>query len=74
MLTPRTVYTYREMMEMVLKYSNRRRPVISLPFAVGSLQGLVLEQLPVNLFTVTRAQVRIRKQPLTLRLTYIPVG
>ncbi|KAF7981130.1 hypothetical protein HWV62_34867 [Athelia sp. TMB] len=51
------VFTYREMMELVLKYNHRRRPIISLPFAVGMMQGLVLEQLPLNLFTVTRAQI-----------------
>lgn len=44
-------------MEAVLKYTGRRRPILPLPFAVGKLQGAVLEQLPVNLFTVTRAQV-----------------
>jgi hypothetical protein len=44
-------------MELVLKHSNRWRPIVSLPFAVGAAQGFVLEKLPVNLFTVTRAQV-----------------
>ncbi len=44
-------------MEAVLKYNGRTRPIVSLPFAVGTLQGAILEQLPVNLFTVTRAQV-----------------
>jgi hypothetical protein len=44
-------------MEIVLKYSNRRRPIISLPFAAGKMQGFFLEKLPVNMFTVTRAQV-----------------
>ncbi|KAF5368382.1 hypothetical protein D9758_002287 [Tetrapyrgos nigripes] len=51
------VFTYREIMEIVLKYNHRRRPIISLPFWLGVLQGTVLEKLPVNLFTVTRAQV-----------------
>jgi NADH dehydrogenase len=51
------VFTYREMMQLVLQYSNRRRPIISLPFAVGYLQGLVMEWLPPNILTVTRAQV-----------------
>ena len=44
-------------MQQVLRYTGRRRPIVSLPFSVGMLQGAVLEQLPVNLFTVTRAQV-----------------
>jgi hypothetical protein len=44
-------------MEMVLNYSHRWRPIVSLPFAVGAMQGFFLEKLPVNLLTVTRAQV-----------------
>ena len=51
------VFTYREIMEIVLRYNRRRRPIISLPFQVGMLQGAILEKLPANLFTVTRAQV-----------------
>ena len=47
-------------MELVVKYSGRTRPVISLPFALGKMQGAVFEQLPENLFTVTRDQVRMR--------------
>lgn len=31
--------------------------LFSLPYAVGLMQGLVLERLPENLFTVTRSQV-----------------
>ncbi|KAL1748969.1 hypothetical protein HDZ31DRAFT_59856 [Schizophyllum fasciatum] len=55
------VFTWREIMELVLKYSGRTRPVISLPFALGKAQGAVLEQLPENLFTVTRDQVETLK-------------
>ncbi|KIY51276.1 NAD(P)-binding protein [Fistulina hepatica ATCC 64428] len=51
------VFTYRELVEKLLRYTHRRRPIISLPFWVGTLQGLVLEQLPLNLFTITRSQV-----------------
>ena len=51
------VFTYRQIMELVLRYTGRRRPIVSLPYSVGTLQGLVLEQLPPNLFTLTRAQV-----------------
>jgi len=51
------VFTYHEIMQLVLKYTHRRRLIVSLPFAVGKLQGFVLEQLPRNLFTVTRAQI-----------------
>ncbi|KAH7909782.1 hypothetical protein BJ138DRAFT_1066393 [Hygrophoropsis aurantiaca] len=51
------VLTYREMMETLLYYMDRRRPIISIPFAVGMAQGLILERLPESLFTLTRAQV-----------------
>jgi len=53
-----TVYTFRQLMELVLEYTNRRRLIISFPFSLGYIQGAVLEQLPHNLFTVTRAQVK----------------
>jgi len=53
------VFTYREIMQIVLLYNHRRRPIVSLPFQVGMLQGAILEKLPVNLFTVTRTQVYI---------------
>ncbi|KAH8119858.1 NAD-binding protein [Phellopilus nigrolimitatus] len=51
------VFTYKEMMKAVLKHTHRARPIISLPYSVGKMQGLVLEQLPQNIFTLTRAQV-----------------
>ncbi|EDR15172.1 uncharacterized protein LACBIDRAFT_243354 [Laccaria bicolor S238N-H82] len=52
------VFTYHQLMELVLKYSGRHRPIISFPFPFGLLQGAILENLPPNLFTVTRAQVK----------------
>lgn len=45
-------------MELVLDYTHRHRPIISFPYAFGYMQGAILEKLPFNLFTVTRAQVR----------------
>ncbi|RDB28710.1 NADH dehydrogenase [ubiquinone] 1 alpha subcomplex subunit 9, mitochondrial [Hypsizygus marmoreus] len=51
------IFTYRELMELVLEYNQRYRPIISVPYQVGMIQGAILERLPVNLFTVTRAQV-----------------
>ncbi|EKM84143.1 hypothetical protein AGABI1DRAFT_117579 [Agaricus bisporus var. burnettii JB137-S8] len=56
------IFTFKQLMELVLDYSHRRRPIISFPFAFGYMQGAILEKLPVNLFTVTRAQVeQLRK-------------
>ncbi|WWC70270.1 uncharacterized protein I206_104220 [Kwoniella pini CBS 10737] len=53
------VYTYREIMQLVLRYSGYegRRFILSLPFWIGKIQGFFLEKLPENLFTVTRDQV-----------------
>lgn len=44
-------------MEIVLEVTQRWRPILSLPFAVGMLQGVIMEQLPVNPLTLTRGQV-----------------
>ncbi|KLO20690.1 NAD-binding protein [Schizopora paradoxa] len=51
------IFTYRDIMNLVLTHTKRTRPILSLPFFVGKMQGLVLEQLPTNLFTLTRDQV-----------------
>ncbi|KIM47775.1 hypothetical protein M413DRAFT_417151 [Hebeloma cylindrosporum] len=51
------IFTYRELMQLILDTTGRKRPIISLPFALGILQGAILERLPLNLFTVTQAQV-----------------
>ncbi|EIW87054.1 NAD(P)-binding protein [Coniophora puteana RWD-64-598 SS2] len=51
------VFTYEEIMRLVLHYTGRRRPILSLPFGVGKLQAAVLEKLPENLFTLTQDQV-----------------
>jgi len=44
-------------MEFVLKYSGRRRPILSLPSAIGKAQAFFLERLPPNLFSLTRDQI-----------------
>jgi len=44
-------------MELILKHTGRSRPIVSLPFAVGKMQGMVLERLPENILTVTQSQV-----------------
>ena len=51
------VFTYREMMQLVLTYTHRKRPIISLPWFVGGMQGWLLEKLPENILTLTRDQV-----------------
>ncbi|KZV88373.1 NAD(P)-binding protein [Exidia glandulosa HHB12029] len=51
------IFTYRELMQLVLKYSHRRRPILSLPSAVGKFQAFFSEKLPPNLFSLTRDQI-----------------
>jgi hypothetical protein len=53
----RTVLTYKEIIELVLLYTNRWRPIVSIPYGIGTLQGAVLERLPDTMFTITRDQV-----------------
>ncbi|KAF8913093.1 hypothetical protein CPB84DRAFT_1760323 [Gymnopilus junonius] len=51
------IYTYRDLMRLILETTGRGRPILSFPFAIGKLQGAILEKLPTNLLTVTRAQI-----------------
>ncbi|KAI8816379.1 NAD(P)-binding protein, partial [Fimicolochytrium jonesii] len=55
------VYTYADMMKLMLQQANMWRPVVSVPWFVGNVQGMVFEKLPLNLFTLTRDQVRLLK-------------
>ncbi|PFH54879.1 hypothetical protein AMATHDRAFT_134656 [Amanita thiersii Skay4041] len=52
------VFTFKEMMKLVLKYNKRTRPIISLPLSVGLLQAALMEKLPPNMFTVTKDQLQ----------------
>ncbi|CAG8589992.1 13116_t:CDS:2 [Acaulospora morrowiae] len=54
-----TVYTYKEIMKLTLNQAGMRRPIISLPWSVGLVQGFFLEKLPPNLFTITRDQLKL---------------
>lgn len=51
------VFSFKEIMHLVLKHTGRTRPVIPVPWAIGKLQGAVLERLPENILTMTRDQV-----------------
>ncbi|KAG9287003.1 hypothetical protein G9A89_022967 [Geosiphon pyriformis] len=53
------IYTYREIMQLTLDQAGMRRLILSLPWAVGLIQGFFLEKLPLNLFTITRDQVNL---------------
>ncbi len=51
----------RRMMELVLKYTGRRRLLVPAPYWLLTLYGLVLERLPGHL--ITRDQVKMLRVP-----------
>ena len=44
-------------MRIVLRYTRRKRPIVSISYGIGKLQGAVLEKLPENLFILTQDQI-----------------
>lgn len=56
------MYTYKEIIQLTLDQSGIRRPIISLPWSIGMIQGLFLEKLPPNLFTITRDQIKLLRK------------
>lgn len=53
------VYTFRQLMQFMLKTINRQALLIPVPFALASLKALFLERLPAPL--LTRDQVKLLK-------------
>jgi uncharacterized protein YbjT (DUF2867 family) len=51
------VYSFRDLMEIVLRETRRKRLLVSVPWGIAELQAAVLELLPVPL--LTRDQVRL---------------
>ncbi|MCW5752244.1 MAG: complex I NDUFA9 subunit family protein [Alphaproteobacteria bacterium] len=51
------VYSFRELMALVLRETGRRRALLPIPFAVAEMQALFLELLPVP--PLTRDQVKL---------------
>ena len=49
-------------MQLTLDHAGLRRPIISLPWSIGTIQGFFLEKLPINLFTITRDQVKLLRK------------
>ncbi|MGI4850547.1 MAG: complex I NDUFA9 subunit family protein [Janthinobacterium lividum] len=53
------VYTFKELMEKILKYCYRRRLVLPLPYMLGSMMGKVMEWLPTP--PLTADQIKLLK-------------
>ncbi|KAI0034180.1 NAD-P-binding protein [Vararia minispora EC-137] len=60
------IFTFRDIMKMVLKYTGRTRPIIHVPWAIGNVQGAMLEKLPPSVLTLTRDQVKQLKHDNTV--------
>ena len=54
------VYSFKELMELLLQQIRRRRLLVPIPFAIADLQGAVLQLLPVP--PLTRDQVRLLRE------------
>jgi uncharacterized protein YbjT (DUF2867 family) len=54
------VFTFRELMELILRETRRRRALVSVPFAVASCEAALLELLPKPL--LTRDQVKLLRR------------
>lgn len=54
------IFSFRQLIEIMLRTIDRRRCLISLPFALASLQGALLQNLPVPPLTLD--QVRLLKR------------
>ena len=54
-----TIYSFKQLMEMLLKYTNRKRLLVPIPFFVAELLAMFLQLLPKPL--LTRDQVKLLK-------------
>ncbi|RKP15516.1 hypothetical protein ROZALSC1DRAFT_26416, partial [Rozella allomycis CSF55] len=53
------VLTYRQMMEKIVAYTGKTRPIVSMPNSIANLQAFFMEMLPVNPLTITRDQIKM---------------
>ncbi|EJZ22117.1 complex I NDUFA9 subunit family protein [Rhizobium sp. Pop5] len=55
------VLTFRECLEMMLKVTNRKNPLVSLPFGIASMIGSIASMIPFITPPITPDQVRLLK-------------
>ncbi len=60
-----TIYSFKQLMEMLLKYTNRKRLLVPIPFFVAELLATFLQMLPKPL--LTRDQVKLLKTDNIMR-------
>jgi NADH dehydrogenase len=56
------IYSFRELMTLLLSEIGRRRMLLSLPFALASLQGAILQSIPFLTPPLTADQVKLLKR------------
>ena len=57
------IYSYKELMQLVIDHSGKKfRFLLPLPWFIGLIQGSIMSRLPVNLFTITRDQVKLLQE------------
>jgi NADH dehydrogenase len=56
------IYSFRELMSLLLSELGRRRMLLPLPFAIASLQGAILQAIPFIRPPLTADQVRLLKR------------
>jgi NADH dehydrogenase len=55
-----TIYTFKELMQLILRETGRKRALMPVPFGIASLKAMFLQLLPNPLLTVD--QVRLLKK------------
>lgn len=61
-----TIYTFRQLMELMLKEIRRKRCLVSVPFGVARLEARFLEMLPVPPLTVDQVRLLERDNVATV--------
>jgi NADH dehydrogenase len=56
------IYSFRELLSLLLSELGRRRLLVSVPFALASLQGAILQAIPLIRPQLTADQVRLLKR------------
>ena len=60
-----TIYSFKQLMEMLLKYTNRKRLLVPVPFFAAEILAMILQTLPKPL--LTRDQVKLLKTNNVMR-------
>eukprot|EP00742_Colponemidia_sp_Colp-10_P011022 GILJ01012186.1.p1 GENE.GILJ01012186.1~~GILJ01012186.1.p1 ORF type:complete len:318 (+),score=46.26 GILJ01012186.1:70-1023(+) len=68
------IYTFKQIMELVLKYTGRKRLLIPIPWPIAQIQGAILGCLPNPLLTSDQVKMLRRDNVVTSSLTLSSLG